>query len=156
MDSHFTKDGPSAEERQAVDQILGAADSGWRGGTRNLNADGRSAVRGHGLAAERHLLLPVLHAIQARMGWITPTALNYACQRLDVPPADAYGVACFYGLFSVTPRPPRVLHVCDDIACMTRGAEKLCAHLEEKLGPPGSPTLGGKATWLRSPCLGMC
>jgi len=36
--------------------------------------------------------------------------------RLDVPPSEAYGVACFYGLFSVTPRPARVLHVCDDIA----------------------------------------
>jgi NADH-quinone oxidoreductase subunit F len=102
------------------------------------------------------MLLPVLHAIQARLGWITPAALNYACQRLDIPPAEAYGVACFYGLFSVTPRPPRVLHVCDDIACLTRGAEELCANLEKQLGPPGSPTLEGKATWYRSSCLGLC
>jgi NADH-quinone oxidoreductase subunit F len=100
--------------------------------------------------------LPVLHAIQARMGWIAPAALNYACQRLDIPPAEAYGVACFYGMFSVTPRPCRVLHVCDDIACLTRGAEELCGRVEQLLGPPGSPTLDGKATWYRSSCLGLC
>jgi NADH-quinone oxidoreductase subunit F len=90
------------------------------------------------------------------LGWITPAALNYACQRLDVPPAEAYGVASFYGLFSLTPRPPCVVHVCDDIACMTRGGEELCRILESRLGPPGSSALEGKATWLRTPCLGLC
>ncbi len=156
MDTHHSKDEPSPEERQAVDLVLGKPDSGWRGGPRNSDQDGHAAVRGHALGAQRHLLLPVLHSIQARMGWITPAALNYACERLDVPPAEAYGVACFYGMFSVTPRPPRVLHVCDDIACLTRGAGELCARLEEQLGPPGSPTPDGKATWYRSPCLGLC
>ena len=156
MDTHFIKDEPSSEERQAVDSILGAPDSGWLGGPRSVDRDGHSAVRGHALGAQRHLLLPVLHAIQARMGWITPAALNYACQRLDIPPADAYGVASFYGLFSVTPRPRRVLHVCDDIACLTRGAEELCARVEQQLGPAGSPGLEGKATWYRSSCLGLC
>jgi len=156
VDTHFIKDEPSSEERQAVDSILGAPDSGWLGGPRSVDRDGHSAVRGHALGAQRHLLLPVLHAIQARMGWITPAALNYACQRLDIPPADAYGVASFYGLFSVTPRPRRVLHVCDDIACLTRGAEELCARVEQQLGPAGSPGLEGKATWYRSSCLGLC
>ena len=108
------------------------------------------------MRAQRHLLLPVLHAIQERIGWITPGALNYACQRLDVPPAEAYGVASFYGLFSMTPRPARVLHVCDDIACLARGAEQLCGRVEKLLGPAGSPTPDGKATWYRSACLGQC
>ena len=156
MDAHFTKDEATPEERQAVDSVLGSPDSGWAGGPRNTDQDGHSAVRDHVGGAQRHRLLPVLHAIQARMGWITPTALNYACQRLDIPPAEAYGVACFYGLFSVTPRPARVLHVCDDIACMTKGAEDVCRQMEQLLGPAGSPTLDGKAVWYRSPCLGMC
>ena len=156
MDTHFIKDEATPDERQAVDSVLGPPESGWSGGPRNTDQDGHSAVRGHLLGGQRHQLLPVLHSIHARFGWITPTALNYACQRLDVPPADAYGVASFYGLFSVTPRPPRVLHVCDDIACLTRGAEELCQQVEQRLGPPGSSTPDGKATWLRSPCLGLC
>src|SRR5205814_4618887 len=52
-------------------------------------------------------------------------------------------------MFSLAPRPAVVAHVCDDIACLTRGAASLCADLERKIGPPGT-------TWLRSPCLGLC
>ncbi len=152
MDTHFTKGDPAPEERQAVDSVLLAPDSGRVDVASSPDRDGHFALNG----ARRHLLLPVLHAIQARMGWITPTALNYACQRLEIPPADAYGVACFYGLFSVTPRPRCVLHVCDDIACLTRGGEDLCERIERQLGPAGSPTLDEKAIWYRSPCLGLC
>ena len=75
---------------------------------------------------------------------------------LDVAPADAYGVATFYALFSTTPRAPRVVHVCDDIACICAGAESLCATLESTFGPPGTPGSDGTTTWLRSPCLGLC
>jgi NADH-quinone oxidoreductase subunit F len=65
-------------------------------------------------------------------------------------------VASFYGMFSLQPRPPIVAHVCDDIACLTRGAEELCAELERELGPAGGPCAEGRATWLRSQCLGLC
>jgi NADH-quinone oxidoreductase subunit F len=156
VDTHFIKAEATQEERQAVDSVLGPPESSWSSGARNSDQDGHSAVRDHSLGGQRHKLLPVLHSIQARFGWITPTALNYACQRLDVPPAEAYGVASFYGLFSLTERPPRVVHVCDDIACMTHGAEDLCSQMEKRLGPPGSTTPDGNSTWLRSPCLGLC
>jgi NADH-quinone oxidoreductase subunit F len=156
VDIHFNHGDVTPEERQAVDCILGEPESGWRGGPRNADRDGHAALGEGGAGARRHLLLPVLHAVQARMGWITPSALNYACQRLGLPPAEAYGVASFYGLFSVSPRPLRVLHICDDIACLTQGAEELCARVEQALGPPGSATVDGQATWYRSACLGMC
>ena len=90
------------------------------------------------------------------MGWISPGALNYVALRLDVAPAEVYGVASFYGMFSLQYRPPVVAHVCDDIACLTQGAEKLCAELERTIGPAGSPCAGGRAIWLRSQCLGLC
>ena len=106
--------------------------------------------------ARRHLLLPALHAVQKRVGWISQGALNEICRRLLVPPAEAYGVASFYAMLSTTARPPRVAHVCDDIACKLRGADELCATLERTLGPPGTPSATGQATWLRSPCLGLC
>jgi len=109
-----------------------------------------------GVADRHHLLLPALHAAQSRIGWISEGALNYICATLDVPPAEAYGVASFYALFSTTPRPPRVVHVCDDIACLANGADRLCADMERRFGRAGTPTHDGQATWLRSPCLGQC
>ncbi len=146
----------SAEERAAVDGVLGTATTRWEGGDRDVPSDDRFAIGGHAARDRRHLLLPVLHAIQARIGWISQPALEYACRRLTVPPAEAYGVAAFYQMFSTTPRPPVVAHVCEDIACRLNGAEEVCADLERALGPAGEPALGGEATWIRTPCLGRC
>ena len=144
------------EERTAVDVVLGAPAGRWDGGERADPEGGRVAIGGHAARERRHLLLPVLHAIQARIGWISRPALEYACRRLSIPPAEVYGVATFYGLFSTTPRPPIVAHVCDDIACRLAVVEDVCAGLERALGPAGEPALGREATWLRSPCLGRC
>jgi NADH-quinone oxidoreductase subunit F len=104
----------------------------------------------------RDLVLPALHAVQARTGWVSRGALNYISRRLTVPPAELWGVVTFYHLLSTTPRPPVVAHVCDDIACRIRGGEALCERLERVIGPPGAAGNGGATTWMRSPCLGQC
>jgi NADH-quinone oxidoreductase subunit F len=137
VDLHFTSATATAEERAAVDAAL---------------AQTRAEPGRNG---RRHLLLPVLHAVNDRIGWISAGALNYAGERLDVPPAEAYGVATFYKLLSTVPRAPRAVHVCDDIACLGAGAEALCSTLETTFGAAGESD-EGRATWLRSPCLGLC
>ncbi len=154
MDLHLTDAQATAEERAAVDSDLGVPESSWQGGQRQT-ADTRAAFNG-AARSRRHRLLPVLHAIQNRIGWISPGAVNYVALRLDIAPAEVHGVASFYGMFSLQPRPAVVAHVCDDIACVTRGSDKLCAELEGALGPAASPCAGGRAIWLRSQCLGLC
>lgn len=156
MDLHLTSDTPTTEEQLAVDSILEAPESGFASDARLNQGEAMSPAAGHAARANRHLLLPVLHAIQERIGWISPGALNYASQRLTVPPTEAYGVATFYALFSVQQRPPVVAHVCDDIACLANGAEELCAAMAERFGAPGSTGVNSAVTWHRSPCLGMC
>jgi NADH-quinone oxidoreductase subunit F len=107
--------------------------------------------------ARRDLVLPALHAVQARTGWVSQGALNHISRRLTVPPAELWGVVTFYHLLSTKPRAPIVAHVCDDIACRIRGGETLCESLEHALGPPGAPDENGRTTtWMRSPCLGQC
>lgn len=83
-----------------------------------------------------------------------PGALGYLCERLHVPPAEAWGVASFYALFSLAEAPPAALHVCDDLACQLAGAERIVGQLETALGPEGKAKNG--RTWHRSPCLGQC
>ena len=157
MDLHVIGPLASPAERAAVDAVLGPPDSGWRGGPRNQQADGRHAARGgHEARSRRDLLLPALHALQDRVGQITQPGLNYVCRRLSVPPAEAYGVATFYALFATKARPPAVAHVCDDIACRLAGAESICGDLARTLGPAGSGARDGSIGWLRSPCLGQC
>jgi NADH-quinone oxidoreductase subunit F len=126
LDLHLTADRPTPDETAAVERELGA--------------------EAH---PPRHKLLPVLHAIQAHIGFISPGAVNQVAKRLDVAPAEIHGVASFYGMFSLTPRALVVAHVCEDIACLTRGAATLCAELEKASWASG-------VTWRRSPCLGLC
>ncbi|MEU0196117.1 NADH-ubiquinone oxidoreductase-F iron-sulfur binding region domain-containing protein [Streptomyces afghaniensis] len=149
MDLHFGDSKPTDEERAAVDALLGPPESSWEGADRS-DADLRWARGGREARDRRDLLLPGLHAINDRVGWISDGALDYLCQRLTVPPAEAYGVATFYAVFSVKPRPATVLHVCTDLACAAAGAPELCAGIEERLG------LGSGVSVQRSPCLGLC
>ncbi|MGH9324906.1 MAG: NAD(P)H-dependent oxidoreductase subunit E [Vicinamibacteria bacterium] len=147
MDLHWIGAEPTEQERAAVDAVVGPA------GRSDLPGEKleEHVVRG-GLddaLEKRNLLLPALNEVQGRVGWISPGALDYICQRLRVPPAEAYGVATFYALLSTEPRSPRVAHVCDDIACILAGAEGLCDALQKGLGPEGG-------AWHRSPCLGAC
>jgi NADH-quinone oxidoreductase subunit F len=156
MDLHVIGPLASPAERAAVDAVLGSAESGWRGGPRDPRTEGHVARGGHEARAQRDLLIPTLHAVQSRVGWISQPALNYVCKRLTIPPAEAYGVATFYALFATSARPPVVAHVCDDLACRLAGSDELCADLERTIGPEGAPGAGGERTWLRSPCLGLC
>jgi NADH-quinone oxidoreductase subunit F len=135
MDLHFTAAEPTPEEQVTVEACLAGLPPDGNGG--------------------RQYLLPVLHALQGRVGWISPGALNFVCRRLEVPPAEAFGVADFYALFQTRPHPPVAVHVCDDIGCMLTGAESLCGDLASLLGPEGE-SRDGIATWHRSPCLGLC
>jgi NADH-quinone oxidoreductase subunit F len=156
LDLHLTNARATEQERAAVDSELGVPASSWQGpGGQRPSADTRAAYNGYS-HNQRHRLLPVLHAIQKRIGWISAGALNYVALRLDVAPAEVHGVASFYGMFSLEARPRVVAHVCDDIACVTRGADRVCAELERALGPAGIACMGGGAIWLRSQCLGLC
>src|SRR5215471_16254462 len=152
MDIRLLDAEPTEAERDAVDAFLGPPVSSWVGA--DAVEDGHSAHGGHSARAGRHQLLPALHALHERSGWISPGALNYIARRLTIPPADVYGVATFYALFSVEPRVPRVLHVCNDLVCRCAGSESLIAALDEHVGPQGSERNG--TTWLPAPCLGQC
>jgi NADH-quinone oxidoreductase subunit F len=148
---------PTVEERDAIDAVVNAPHLAPAPGIVALSAMAFGTLgTGAPAAGTRHLLLPALHAAQARVGWISEGALNHIAERLSVPPAEAYGVASFYSMFSMKPRPPTVAHVCDDIACRVNGAEALCHDLESRVGKAGEATPDGRAMWVRSPCLGQC
>ncbi|MHB1433071.1 MAG: NAD(P)H-dependent oxidoreductase subunit E [Streptosporangiaceae bacterium] len=158
MDLRLGVPAPATEqERAAVSSVLGPAASGWDGGDRTV-ADGHMAIGGRAAREQRHLLLPVLHAVQERIGWISPGALDHICARLTIPPAEAYGVASFYALLRTEPSPAAVVHVCDDVACRADGAERACQEMERRFGPEGQHAAanGSGVTWQRSPCLGQC
>src|SRR5437773_9085246 len=125
MDLRLPLAEPTDAEREAIDAVVGAA---GESGNRVARADRN----------RRHLLLPPLRAAQRRVGWVSEGALGYASRRLDVPPAEAYGVATFYALIALEEREPDALHVCTDLSCRLAGV---------RAAPPGAHA---------SPCLGLC
>ncbi|MEU7033226.1 NADH-ubiquinone oxidoreductase-F iron-sulfur binding region domain-containing protein [Streptomyces sp. NPDC046237] len=145
MDLRFGDSKPTDEEREAVDAVLGPPESAWEGADDRSAADLRWARGGREARERRDLLLPGLHALNDRVGWISEGGLDYLCRRLTVPPAEAYGVATFYAMFAVRPRPAQVLHVCTDLTCAARGSAAVTAGL----------TAEGVA-FAPSPCLGLC
>jgi NADH-quinone oxidoreductase subunit F len=153
VDIHLTSARASEAEKSAIDRALGNPQSLREGDPRSGRTDGRVAIH---RPPTRDKLLPVLHAIQSRVGWISAGAVNYVALQMNLPPAEIYGVASFYGLFSLVQRSLVVAHVCDDISCMTSGAREICSALQKMLGPAGVSDSTGQVTWLRSPCLGLC
>lgn len=142
---------PTDSERLAVDAVLGPPVSAWAGGFRDLAREGRISLLGGSEArSQRHLLLPALHAVQDRFGWLPPGALAHISRRLTIPPAEVHGVASFYQLFQLKPGARSQVHVCEDIACRHRGGLALEHELRER--HPGSEEVEIHG----SPCLGVC
>jgi NADH-quinone oxidoreductase subunit F len=135
MDLRLMLDRPTEEERDAIDVLLGPDDG--------LNE--RVGYGGHAARSRRHLLLPALHAAQDAAGAVSRGALAYICDRLTIPPAEAYGVATFYALFDTDGAGGPDVHVCDDIVCAQYGAGGLCAALDQ-----------AGTEYETSPCLGQC
>ncbi|HXM17232.1 MAG TPA: hypothetical protein VN934_00310, partial [Candidatus Tumulicola sp.] len=61
MDLHFTDAVATDEERAAVDELLGRPEP----------RAGHVARSGHAARGRRHMLLPALHALSRRIGWIS-------------------------------------------------------------------------------------
>jgi NADH-quinone oxidoreductase subunit F len=105
----------------------------------------------------RTALLPVLHAVQEKYGYIPVAVAAEVAKALNTPLADIYGVIDFYELFYRQPVGKVVMHVCADPVCAMAGAEGVIKMVKSRLEPvnPGSQEVAA-ITVERSPCLGLC
>ena len=105
-------------------------------------------------ARQRHLLLPALHALQARVGWISPGgSTTLPAARRPAGRGLRRRHASTRCSRSSRDRPV-VVHVCDDIACRAAAARAV-AELERDVGPAGAaPGPTARRVWLREPVPG--
>jgi formate dehydrogenase subunit gamma len=78
-------------------------------------------------------LLPILHDIQGRLGYIPPDAVPDIARALNLSRAEVHGVISYYHHFRQTPPPRHVVRLCRAEACQARGSEALAAHAEARL-----------------------
>ncbi len=154
MDLRTSGKPASPEEIEAVESVISILER-----PTGTETDGKGSLDGRGIpfdnkGGHRDLLLPALHAIQERIGWISHGALDYLSLQLGIAPAETYGVASFYSMFSLEETPKTVIHVCDDIACRAAGNGEPAAAMSGRWGAEGDGS--GEVMWVRSPCLGRC
>lgn len=113
-------------------------------------------------AIERHrgrpgALLPVLHAVQQRLGYVPPQAVAPIARALNLSRAEVHGVLTFYHHFRRHPPGRHVLSICQAEACQSMGAAALTAHAQQRLGCKlHETTADGSFTLEPVYCLGLC
>ena len=154
MDLHLTADQATDTEKSAVDHELGGPQSGWRAAARDINPMGtaRFAPRRPAICS-----CPSCTPFNARIGWISRGAINYVALRMNVASRRnlwrGFVLRHVLTRAATSRRCPRVRRHRLPHSWRSKTSAR---QLEKKSGPAGSPDSSGRATWLRSPCLGLC
>jgi NADH-quinone oxidoreductase subunit E len=106
---------------------------------------------------KRSALIPLLHEVQAEVGYLSPEAVTWVAGYLGLSSADVMSVASFYDMLHLEPVGKHLIYVCQNLTCALRGSERLIRHLEKTLGiRMGETTADGKITLKRMECLASC
>jgi formate dehydrogenase subunit gamma len=102
-------------------------------------------------------LLPVLHAIQDRVGYVPPAAVPIIAERLNLSRAEVHGVITFYHYFRATPPGRHTIHLCRAEACQAMNQRVLETHAKQRLGVDfHETTANGAFSFEPVYCLGNC
>ena len=103
-------------------------------------------------------MLPALHVVNERLGYVPLEAVVEIAQMLGLAPAQVQDTLSFYHFFPQDkPSGKFKVWMCRSISCSCREGEALMDYLAEKLGiQPGETTGDGRVTLLPAECLGAC
>jgi NADH-quinone oxidoreductase subunit E len=102
-------------------------------------------------------IMKVLWLAQEKFGWLPPEVIRFCADTLDMPFAQAYGVATFYTQYFKEEQGDFVLEVCTCFSCQLMGGYDIYHYLEDKLGIHGGETTDDGTFTLREvECLGCC
>ena len=105
----------------------------------------------------RSAVLPLLFLMQSVDGYLTEDGMREVADILDLTPAQVLASASFYTMLKKRPQGEYLISVCRNIACTHRGARKVLAALEERLGvDEGGTTDDGKFSLETAECLATC
>lgn len=102
-------------------------------------------------------LLPILHGIQDRLGYIPTEAVAMIAEALNQSNAEIHGVISFYHQFRTTAPGKHTVQICRAEACQSMGSRQLEAHAKETLGIDFHQTTEDRTVSLEAVyCLGNC
>ena len=102
-------------------------------------------------------LLPCLHAIQQRLGYVPELALPIIAEGFRLSRAEVHGVISFYHDFRSKPGAATTVQICCGEACQSVGSRALEAAAPELMGVEfNGDNPGGRFRLERVYCLGNC
>ena len=102
-------------------------------------------------------LLPILHAMQDRFGYVPEEAVPILAARLNLSRAEVHGVISFYHFFRTTAPGKQTVYVCRAEACQAMGSRLVEEHLRDKLRIDyHGTTSDGRFSLEPVYCLGNC
>lgn len=102
-------------------------------------------------------LMPVLQQAQELYGYLPIEVQQMIAEGLGLPLEEVYGVATFYGQFTLNPKGQNRISVCLGTACYVKGSGDVLKRVEEKLGiETGSITSDGRFSLDATRCIGAC
>jgi NADH-quinone oxidoreductase subunit E len=106
---------------------------------------------------KRSALVPLLLLAQAEQGYITPEAIDYIAQSLELSPSDVESTLSFYTLLRRRPMGKYHIMICTNLSCLLRGSDEIEACVKRKLGVGlGEITADGLFSAIEFECLGSC
>ena len=105
----------------------------------------------------RGSLIPILQAVQAKLGYLPEEAVVQIARFLGTPESEIYGVLTFYAQFRTSPVGRNLVTVCRGTACHVQGGARLLAELARRLGiKPGETSPDMEYSLETVACLGCC
>ena len=102
-------------------------------------------------------LLPLLHTIQATLGFVPPESVPEIALAMNLSRAEVHGVISFYHDFRSAPGGRHTVQVCLAEACQAVGGRALEAHARAALATAfGETSADGSVTLEPVYCLGNC
>ncbi len=124
--------GPWADQTE-VSAFFGA---GAGDGAEEVSAEVAEAIDAYVAAhpGGRERLIPLLHHIQERIGYLPFAVQEAIAAPLGLSPMQVYEVVSFYHFFTTTPRGRYQLKVCMGTACFVQHADRLLDTIHDLLG----------------------
>jgi len=102
-------------------------------------------------------LMPILHALQDRLGYVPEAAIPILATKLNLSRAEVHGVVHFYHDFRSELPGKHTIQVCRAEACQAMGSVALEKHIKHTLGIDyGQTSADGRFTLQPVYCLGNC
>ncbi len=105
----------------------------------------------------RGATMPLLQGAQEIYGYLPIEVIRKIALGIGLPFEEVYGVATFYGQFSLNPKGQVAIAVCLGTACYVKGSGAVIDKISEKLGlEVGATSSDGRYSLEATRCIGAC